>query len=295
MAVDQELQELVDMVNKASDEVADNMSEMTFATAVVLLLLYKRIQQILHKLSKDVAAWSDTYFADIAAQTALSVGSQSEAETIVADERAKFLTAMAVAVSSVLALAARLSRGQLPATRLGSQVRALRAQQVSADAASKIVQARLEIRNLLSSGLVQIVGRGQRTQTFAFDYYAALQAHQARQTIISQATVRDVLANGGDLVQVSPQPSTIGDFCDQYKGKVFSISGAHPFFHPLALIPNGGCPMHPWCRHYLMPFDESERRTPQELKKLQEIPEAFLQLGREGANANEFQKLWLGK
>jgi hypothetical protein len=295
MAVDQELQELVDMVNEASDEVSDNMSEMAFATAVALLLLYKRIQQILHKLSKDVAVWSDKYFAEIADRTALSVSSAAEAESIVANERAKFLTSMAVAVSSVLALAARMSRGQLPATNLGSKVRVLRAQQVREDSAAKIAQARLEIRRLLSGGLVQIVGMGQRTQTFAFDYYAALQAHQARQTIISQSVVRDVVANGDDLVQVSPQPSTIGDFCDQYKGKVFSVSGAHPFFHPLSLIPNGGCPMHPWCRHYLLPFDDTISRSPQELKELQEIPEDFLQLGREGANANEFQKLWLGK
>ncbi len=294
MLNDPKLQELTEIIDDASEEISDNLSEMAFGSAVLLLLLYRRIQQKLQDTSRKVAVWADNYFAEIAEKTALVVSSPAEAETIVENEKAKFLTAMAVATSSILALAARMSRGQLPATKLGSQIRALRVQQVTAETTAKIAQARLEIRKLLHNGLVQLIGSTQRTSAYAFDYYAALQAHQARQLILNQAAVRDVVAAGGDLVQVSPNASTIGDFCNQYKGKVFSVTGAHPFFHSLEVMPNGGCPMHPWCRHVLLPFDETVKRSEQELLNLQYIPEDFLELGRRHATANEFQKLWLG-
>lgn len=61
-----------------------------------------------------------------------------------------------------------------------------------------------------------------------------------------------------DLVRVSSNPSMHGDYCDEYAGKVFSLSGAHPRFPALDSTPNGGPPFHPWCTHTLtlvMPWE----------------------------------------
>lgn len=70
----------------------------------------------------------------------------------------------------------------------------------------------------------------------------------------NRGTEDRLVANGLDLVQISTH--VCDDWCTLYAGKVFSISGTHSVYPPLAQIPNGGCPMHPRCRHVEVPFIE---------------------------------------
>lgn len=298
--LDPSIQELAELVDAASEEISDKLAEIALGEGITLTLLYQEIVRRLQVLSADIQKWADNHFRQLARDIVphldqLAADEADEAAaTVTEEEKRKFLLAIFFAISSVQVLAARIARGQFPASALGSQIRALRRAGVGVEAATKIAQARTEVFKLLRNSLVQATAAGGRTTTFAFDYFAALQAHQTKLTSQSKANVQAVIRSGGDLVRVSPQPSTIGDFCDLYKGKVFSISGNDKFFHPVDVLPNHGCPMHPWCHHILLPFTVTNQ-TQAELQSLQELPENFLELGRRGASANEFQKLWLAR
>lgn len=60
--------------------------------------------------------------------------------------------------------------------------------------------------------------------------------------------------NGLDLVLISSHGAT--DWCRFYENRVFSISGKSTEYPPLSEVPNGGCPMHPRCKHSETPFVE---------------------------------------
>lgn len=60
--------------------------------------------------------------------------------------------------------------------------------------------------------------------------------------------------NGLDLVLISSHHAD--DWCRFYENRVFSISGQSSEYPPLSEVPNGGCPMHPRCRHSETPFIE---------------------------------------
>ena len=70
----------------------------------------------------------------------------------------------------------------------------------------------------------------------------------------SRGTEDRLVANGLDLVQITSHGAE--DWCSFYEGKVFSISGKHPVYPPLAQAPNGGTPFHPRCKHREAPFIE---------------------------------------
>lgn len=136
---------------------------------------------------------------------------------------------------------------------------------------------------------VEIIGTDGRTYRYDPDYYVDLAATMAIGAAATAAVLINANNTGNDLVQISPNPSTIGDFCDAYRGKVFSVSGAHPFYYPLSWVPNGGPPMHIWCRHYLLPYEGPN------LEELRNVPGDILEVGRSGAGTNEIQKLWLSR
>jgi hypothetical protein len=135
---------------------------------------------------------------------------------------------------------------------------------------------------------VPTVGSDGKLHRYALAYWLELQVEMTLRSAARQAVIYHATSTGSDLVQISPQPSTIGDFCDLYKGKVFSVSGTDPYYHPLSVVPNGGAPMHIWCHHYLLPFSGAVRSA-----SLQSIPDEFLELGRSGASTAEFQRAWL--
>lgn len=55
-----------------------------------------------------------------------------------------------------------------------------------------------------------------------------------------------------DLVQISSHGAV--DWCRHYEGKVFSISGNHPDYPPVASLPNGYNTLHPNCKHVFLPY-----------------------------------------
>ena len=121
-----------------------------------------------------------------------------------------------------------------------------------------------EVRGQLTRGIVQITGRDGVSRQYMGDGYAGLVADHARQQAMSQGALYRISQNGEDLTMVSANFSLIGDFCDAYRGRVYSISGTHPVAPPLAALPNGGPPLHPRCLHVLQPWIaefEGEERT----------------------------------
>jgi hypothetical protein len=100
---------------------------------------------------------------------------------------------------------------------------------------------------------------------------------------------------GTDLVQISPNPSTIGDWCDEYAGKVFSISGATTSVLPVSILPNRELPpFHVRCHHFAIPFS-GDGYSDEDLASMSQLPEDYLELGRRGAGPDEYTKLWREK
>ena len=99
----------------------------------------------------------------------------------------------------------------------------------------------------------------------------------------SRGTEDRLVANGLDLVQITSHNAE--DWCSFYEGKVFSISGTHPMYPPLAQAPNGGTPFHPRCRHREAPFIE-KFHSPEELEAAK-IDPSLLGLNKNDGRADQ--------
>lgn len=101
---------------------------------------------------------------------------------------------------------------------------------------------------------VTVPTRGGNSRAFGLAYYLSIVLASAFGRARNLASLDTVRENDLDLVKVSANPSTIGDFCDAYAGKVFSVSGNHPTAPPLARTVAGGPPFHVNCLHWLEPL-----------------------------------------
>lgn len=122
---------------------------------------------------------------------------------------------------------------------------------------------------------VSVIGKNGRTINYPLSYYAAMVAHNSKYQAQSLTVVARALEVGHDLVQISPQPSIHGDWCDLFKNGVFSITGRTPGFATLDQLPNNGAPFHPWCRHTMKIFDPSGYSAAQ-LEGLGQIDQKWL-------------------
>lgn len=138
----------------------------------------------------------------------------------------------------------------------------------------------------LARTMVHILGRNGRQYTFGLERYSAMVAQNAYMSAESLASIVRVRELGRDLVRCSPNDSAKGDFCDAYKGKVFSITGAMTGYAMLADLPNGGAPFHPWCQHFMVPFTEEEY-TAAELEDLADVDDDML-----GKPSSALDKTW---
>lgn len=139
--------------------------------------------------------------------------------------------------------------------------------------------------------MVSVIGKGGRLFRYAPDYFFALlcqsvYSEHEKNTILTEAT-----ASGFDLVQVSPQKSVTGDFCDYFRGRVFSISGASDQFPPLTLCPSGGPPFHPWCQHKLIPVREKSIAVDR-ARKLPQLHNEFIALSTSGGSPSDYQRVF---
>lgn len=265
---------------EVANSLSDKLAEMALASGALAIALYREIVDTLEQFRSRVLQWSDGLIS------LQNVDEDPRVDSLVVEHRSTFVAEMLAALQGIRILANRLLHGQAAREVLGVDAESARTK--SSDELSRL---KSRAKDRLKDGLVRVLGKNSRHYHYSLDYYAALSAHSAASKLKNRETLLRVSTAGGDLVQVSPQPSTIGDFCDVYRGKVFSISGKDPFFHPLKLIPNGGCPMHPWCHHTLLAFDPSGMTNVQ-LAERQYVPKEFLELGRLGAGANEFQAAW---
>jgi len=93
---------------------------------------------------------------------------------------------------------------------------------------------------------------------------------------------------------VSDHPSATkpdGDFCDTFRGQLFSISGQSKTVLPLSILPGGKAPLHPRCSHVLLPFDGSGL-SDEELAERSQLPPEFIELGQRQASVNEYTRMW---
>lgn len=122
-------------------------------------------------------------------------------------------------------------------------------------------------------------------RTFDRRTYAKMVAHNTNREIEKASRLWEAERNGSDLVAVSPNKSKINDWCNAYRGKVFSVSGKTAGVVPLSRLPNGGPPFHIFCWHRLeVLYDEP---TPSEL----EVEERWL-LSGPGDSVRRIAKAW---
>ena len=57
-----------------------------------------------------------------------------------------------------------------------------------------------------------------------------------------------------DLVVVSDNHSVVNDFCDAYRGRIYSLNGYAKSAPLLWSLPNGGPPFHKGCRHSIQVY-----------------------------------------
>jgi len=141
----------------------------------------------------------------------------------------------------------------------------------------------------LAMGKVIVKGDDGRMYQFDLDYYAGMVGHNMRREATTVATKIRAGQNNHDLIVISPNPSMVGDFCDAYRGKVFSLTGATPGFPLVERLPNGGPPFHPWCKHTASPFI-ARFYTDDEIEARKGVDETFLT--REGRDVGDIAKLW---
>lgn len=82
--------------------------------------------------------------------------------------------------------------------------------------------------------------------------YARMAAHTTASEAQTTGTLNRLAEHGFDLVKVSQHPHP-SDTCNQYEGKIFSLSGTSDKYPALTVAP----PFHPFCKHVLSAHIES--------------------------------------
>ena len=298
-AIDQDIALLLDEYSGAADRLADYMTQLVMeddprerqAIYMLIIAILLRLQEMTRNWSYD-AIYSAYRESTINAQgILLAAGVEDlgawnpENEYEIEAMSQAFTSEMHGATASIQANAARAKNGSSLYVFAGLGASIAIQSQLKKMSAGRSAVLRANMRNAFREGIVSVLGRNGRYYHYALDYYANMAATRARYQAMSQATLNVCAASGWDLVRVSPNPSTIGDYCDEYRGKVFSISGGNTTYPTVDMLPGGGCPMHPHCRHYLIPFDGIDQHGP--------VDPSFLAMGSQvGVTPNSFQALW---
>lgn len=105
-------------------------------------------------------------------------------------------------------------------------------------------------RRLGEEKFITIKGRNYRP-----DKYAELVARTRTREATGQGTINSCLQYGMDLVQIDVHADAC-DYCQQFMGRIYSISGNHPEFPMLEEDP----PFHPNCECNPLPITEESLR-----------------------------------
>jgi hypothetical protein len=298
MRVDSQVDLLVRPLDGIAKQIADLLAQLPFASSSQRAAIFAKIQTLLMQVDSEVREWAEQELASAAddhdQKLILLLGGAVMASNPGIDQLIKGVgnqlrTAVHHVSRNVLAMANRLGSPITSRSTVGDILRSSRVP--SLQQSDEAAQAAFErqVREEIRRGFVTVIGRNGTAYRYAMDYYISLQAFMSRQLLLRELSIFRTQEAGFDLVQISDNPSTIGDFCDLYRGKVFSISGTHPFYQPLSVVPNGGCPMHPWCRHTMSPYMEDLNDA-----SLAYIPDEFISLSQtRNPSTNDFQRLWL--
>lgn len=91
---------------------------------------------------------------------------------------------------------------------------------------------------------LSIVDKNGDTRRYQVDAYAEMVARTKLIEASTAGAVQATLAAGGDLVEISVH-NTLCPVCQEFEGKVYSLSGTDPDFPPAEDLP----PFHPNCEH----------------------------------------------
>lgn len=292
---------LVSIYADAARSLAQLLEEMTISTPNRRLVIYQQVLRILRQL-KDEASDSgrelieETFktfderairglgkiLTDVELSSAWNQVNEVAVESLVSEMTGFFDKGL----DSVKALASRIVRKSGLDKDLDVELRTTVARGL-ARGESRIGNTsavRQMLRKSYKDGMVKILGSNGRYYNYTLDYYAGLVTHQTQRQAMTLATITRAQQNNYDLVRVSPNPSTVGDFCDFYAGKVFSITGSDSRFPALAELPNSGPPFHPFCKHSLAIFIP-DFYDAEQLEEMGDVDENALLEPGEGVNA----------
>ena len=243
-------------------------------------IIFQSVISILEELQQNTDAWSAQFITQFLDEADLSAVATLEASGITVPQFGTSISEGAVrgialsltnnlqkANASVRVLAQRIFR----ATALEREFPTLAAAAtrevgigLAGAEATAAIRGRIanQLRQQFAGDVVSVINRNGRRMTFPLDFYAGMVAQNTKAQAQSFATLERAAQANHDLVRVTPNPSKGGDWCDAYRGRVYSISGGHDVFPPLAGLPNGGPPFHPWCKHglgiYVPAFNSEE-------------------------------------
>lgn len=301
---DSRIDDLIILVTAFVGQLASRMAELAVTQdARVRSAMWSEIQKILVDLQQAIDRWladsfrgmfdsvRDSFLGELPSGLAADdLPSDISLSASAAVQR--FRQDAGDAITAITAQASRLVRGEAATVLREDEGRLRAALLAGAAGAAVVASVRALVAERLREGMLELLGANGKMYRYDLGYYLSLAATGMKGALQSGLVLGASRALGLDLVQVSSQPSTIGDYCDLYRGKVFSVSGTHPIFPPLSVAPSKGTPFHPWCHHTMSLFDDS-RMTAQQKRELAAIPKEFLDLGRRGSGPSAFQSAWL--
>jgi len=299
---DPRLDEIVRVYALAASRLQSSLSELILrAEGPRRFLLFQQILEELERLKARTDAWSARFIqefideADTKAISALAAaGVTSSFDADVPTRAVEVLTAnftgtLEKARQSVELQSSRVFRN--PALEREFPELAVKVQQqiaVGLTVEEGILETRRRVGALLQERfrdkIVSVIGKGGRRFRFPLDFYAGMVAQNTRAQARSAATLLRAQEAQTDLVQVDAVKSKTGDWCDAYRGRVYSISGSDATYPPLAATPNGGPPFHPWCRHSLSPFIPEFVTEQQRQEAANTDPRFLMRPGEEDSN-----------
>lgn len=268
---DARLESLVAIYTLANSRLSLLFDQLLVLPASERIRIMQSVQFILRGLEADTERWISqnvsAFFreADAAAVSTLRRAGLGEFLASQIDETA--LEALAQGIRGPLEKARQSIEFQatkvLRSTSLAREFPALALQaqrkiplNLSAGEAALETERRITslLREQFQTKAVSILGSDGRRYRFGFDFYSAMVAQNTRAQAGSTAAILRARQAGHDLVRISANKSLHGDWCDAYRGRVYSLSGEHRVYPWVGLIPNAGPPFHPWCRHSMNIF-----------------------------------------
>jgi hypothetical protein len=113
------------------------------------------------------------------------------------------------------------------------------------------------LQTIAEGRFIPIVGRDGIERRYSMRFYSETVARTWSMAAANEAALAMAEQFGTDLVQF-PVHSGACPICIPWQGKIFSRTGQHPDFPPLSTI--GTPPLHPNCRHRLLPVIEASLR-----------------------------------